>query len=371
MFIFGHSLLDHRPPLNPTPSDETTVPHWLHLLAVADGNHVAVGGQYGFLPQHANVPPISQWGYDVVPSVWESDYEPFSDANINTILITAGNFVQYQGPAEDYYGMPGLSPVSATETIMDWCVVNSDSATIFLYENWPDLAGFLNSGFPGTTTEFENYNQYLEGDFHNWWIEYQDLLLASRPDINVRMIPVGPIISGLLSDVLNDQLVMADLYEDDAPHGLPNIYFLAGLITYMSVYEKEAPSNFTIPALIHPDIASSYTDISNYIWNALLSFNDAQGSSRVFSSDPVSNVVLENNNICLLPNPNEGVFKITGLTSEYLISVCDINGSEVFNHFASTDAISLNMSTFPDSIYFVKIINQNNGQVLLEKMIKY
>lgn len=32
MFIFGHSLIDHRPPAIPTPSDETTVSHWIYLL---------------------------------------------------------------------------------------------------------------------------------------------------------------------------------------------------------------------------------------------------------------------------------------------------------------------------------------------------
>ena len=30
-YIFGHSLIVHTPPQFPTPSDETTVPHWLTL----------------------------------------------------------------------------------------------------------------------------------------------------------------------------------------------------------------------------------------------------------------------------------------------------------------------------------------------------
>ncbi len=371
LFVFGHSLIDHRPPLNPTPSDETTVPHWMYLFAQDSGDSFAAGGQYGFLPQHQNLPPFSQWGYDIVPGVWESDYEAFSAAGINTVFITVGNFIQNdQAPGDDYYGMPGINPLSATETIMDWCENESSPVTIYIYENWPDMAPYLSGGFPGTANDFQNYNQYVEGAFHDWWINYQDQLIISRPSINVRMIPVGPVISGVLRDVLNNDLGINDLYEDDAPHGRPEIYFLAGLISYMSVYEKEAPDNYNVPTLIHPIIRDNYTEIRDYIWNALLSFNDASGNSRVFKFNPVSNVELNSNSICLLPNPNDGVFKITGLSASYNISICSINGTEVFNQNAQSEALSFNLSAFPDSIYTIKITNIINGNVMLEKMIK-
>jgi hypothetical protein len=32
-YIFGHSLIVHDPPLIPTPSDETSVPHWIEDIA--------------------------------------------------------------------------------------------------------------------------------------------------------------------------------------------------------------------------------------------------------------------------------------------------------------------------------------------------
>jgi hypothetical protein len=59
-FIFGYSLLDHRPPAVPTPSDETMIPHWLYLLA-DQGNHgYGATGRYGFLQQHINLPSFAQ-----------------------------------------------------------------------------------------------------------------------------------------------------------------------------------------------------------------------------------------------------------------------------------------------------------------------
>ena len=163
LFIFGHSLIDHRPPLVPTPSDETTVLHWLYLLAQESGNSLAAGGKYGFLPQHANDPPFSQWGYDLVPGVWESDTETFAEANVTTVMITAGNFMQWQGPDEEYPGDPGITPISATETVFDWVKNQSATTRLIIYENWPDMAPFLAGDNLEDESEFTAYNNYLRG----------------------------------------------------------------------------------------------------------------------------------------------------------------------------------------------------------------
>ncbi|MFK7936086.1 MAG: T9SS type A sorting domain-containing protein, partial [Saprospiraceae bacterium] len=282
MFIFGHSLLDHRPPINPTPSNETTVPHWLFLLAQEAGYDYAAGGQYGFLPQHANVPPIAQWGYDLVPGVWESDTEPFSAADITTVLLTAGNFVQYQPPTEEYFSDPGITPINATETVFDWVDQQESGVRFYIYENWPDMAAFLNNGFPASTAEFANYNNFTLGEFHDWWIEYHDALLQSRANLEVKMIPVGPILSKIHTDLLAGQIPVSELYEDDAPHGRATTYFLASLITYMAVYEKQAPTNFTVPNIVHQTVRDNYANLVTFIWNELNAFNTTNGDSRVF-----------------------------------------------------------------------------------------
>lgn len=282
-FIFGHSLLDHRPPAIPTPSDETTVPHWMYLLAQAAGKTYAATGQYGFLPQHANLPPDSQWGYDIVPTVWDASSDPFSEADFNNILLTAGNFMQWQAPNLPYPGGGGVTPISATETIVDWVDQQEPNIPIYIYENWPDMAPYLSSGsFPPSASDMANYNAYTNGAFHDWWIEFQDSLLLSRPGINIRMIPVGPIIAGLLTDTNLDQIPLTDLYEDDAPHGRPTIYFLASLVTYMATFEMEAPAGYTVPSIVHSIVQDEYATVVDYIWTALQNFNDSGGNSRVF-----------------------------------------------------------------------------------------
>lgn len=208
MFVFGHSLIVHA-----TPSDETTVPHWLHLLSQEAGHNISVSGQYGFLPQHANLPPISQWGFSEVPAAWDSDTHDFDEANFNTILLTAGNFVQYQPSNINYYGNATTSPVSATIDIVDWIDNQEENAVTYIYENWPDMTLYIaGESFPPSETEFANYNDYTVGGFHDWWIDYHDFVQAARPAENVRMIPVGPILSKLFTDTTLSQIPILDLY---------------------------------------------------------------------------------------------------------------------------------------------------------------
>ena len=77
------------------------------------------------------------------------------------------------------------------------------------------------------------------------------------------------ILAGLLTDQLSD-IPPEVLYEDDAPHGQPTLYFLAGLITYMATYGVEAPASYPIPSDIDPDVASRYAELVDAIWLALL-----------------------------------------------------------------------------------------------------
>lgn len=282
LFIFGHSLIDHRPPLVPTPSDETTVPHWLYLLAQESGNTLAAGGKYGFLPQHANDPPFSQWGYDLVPGVWESDTEPFAAANVSTVMITAGNFVQWQGPDQEYPGDPGITPINATETVFDWVRNQSATTRLIIYENWPDMAPFLAGDNLATEAEFTAYNNYLRGEWHDWWLEYHDAVRASRPDFNVKMIPVGPILADILESDWADQIPYDELYEDNAPHGRATLYFLASLITYPALYQEAPPATFDPGTIVHQQIRDNYTPIVNFIMAELDAFNDNEGISRVY-----------------------------------------------------------------------------------------
>ncbi|TGV04651.1 T9SS type A sorting domain-containing protein [Flavivirga rizhaonensis] len=365
MYVFGHSLIVHA-----TSSDETTVPHWVYLLAEEAGSSVSVSGQYGFLPQHDNLPPIAQWGFDIVTPAWDSDTQNFSEANFDTILLTAGNFVQGQPSNMLYYGDPDTSPLSATLTILDWIENEAPNAITYIYENWPDMAPFIaGESFPPSVSEFQNYNTYTEGDFHDWWIEYHDFVQAERPTEDVRMIPVGPILSKLLSQSPLNQIPILDLYEDNAPHGRPTLYFLASLITYMAIYEEKAPVSFNIPNTVNALVENNFQNTIDFIWGELLRFNDTSGNSRVFVNSLLSVSNNESNQVVnVRPNPTKGKIVIDAGINAISYELYDLNGRQVKtgNHLANND---LDITNISKGLYLLKI-KDGKGKLYNKKIVK-
>lgn len=366
-FFFGHSLIDHRPPLIETPSDETTVPHWLQLLSNHANKDFAVSGKFGFLPQHATQPVFSQWGYDIVNSAWESDYETFAEADFTNIIITAANFIQFQAHTENYVTDPGISPLSATLDIIDYVTDQEDSLKLIIYENWPDMAQFA-PDFPPSTSQLEAYYDYTSGEFNDWWINYHNDLDANRPDLQIKMIPIGPIFADLFTNSPLQDIPVLELYEDNAPHGRASLYFLASLITYVGLYEEQPALDYEIPSIVHPIIIDNYALIINRIWDTCLSFNFEDGRSRVFTQNIVSNIISEENNaIHIYPNPSFDKLNIESNISDGLVRFWNTQ-----NVLMKQQRINKNIdiSFLNQGIYFVEIINSKGEVVAIDKLIK-
>jgi len=370
-YFFGHSLIDHSPPAIPTPSNETTVPHWLRKLAVAAGHEFAVDGQFGFLPNHANnLPPIPQLGYDCVPGFWDNSMQTFAEASPTDLLLTAANFIQAEPPTFPYYGPDSIyTPITATTTIVDWVSNEVSDIDIYIYENWPEMSDTI-LPYPTSYNELIPYHDYTQEAFHDWWITYQDSMLLRRPDLNMRMIPAGPIISKLLTTTNLSTIPIPELYEDMAPHGRPTLYFLAGLVTYMAIYEEPAPVNFPPDTNVHPEVFDDFPGLVDLIWQDLLAFNDANGNSRVFTDDfSAVQVVLDSVCIEIFPNPSNGIFIIDGLIGQYQIDVLDIQGN-IYQNYNSSQQVEIDISALPSGMYFIRIENLSNSQLYVEKILK-
>ena len=194
---------------------------------------------------------ISSWSWPCR----ETTVESFGDANFNTVLFTEANFRQYYPPTEsDPDGFLPESSVASTVTVFDWVDMAQPGVRYVIYENWPDMAGYTSadfqSGYP-STQELAAYHAYTLGAFHDWWLDYQDAMIEQRPELNVRMVPVGSVLATLLTNELAD-LPAEVLYEDDAPHGRPTLYFLAGLTTFPRSRGKAENLNFHTAAFQRP-----------------------------------------------------------------------------------------------------------------------
>ncbi len=282
VYAFGHSLIDHA-----TANGHTNIMYWMNDIVQSAGHTFSAGGQYGFLTGglgHDNLPPSSNWGYPGITSVWDSGTQSFGASNINNILITAANFIQYELPSAPHPLNANSTAIQATETIFDWVNQEQSDMKYYIYLNWPEMN--LQNDYPGTpptAAEVDDfYAATVTGTFPDWWIAYQDGLLVSRPAYNTRLIPVGPIISKIMTDLIPNQIPFTDLYEDSAPHGKPTIYFLAGMISYMALYQEQIPTSYMPSNEVHSVIRDNLTAIRNFVWTELNAFNLPSGESRVF-----------------------------------------------------------------------------------------
>jgi hypothetical protein len=259
-YIFGNSLIHHL-----TPSDETTVPHWVHRLAATAGNRYAVDGQWGF-PENfvKDLPPIDQWAFKGVPGVWDRQRAPFDRADYDTIVMNPANFIQDTAPdaSQGFLGLGGKSQVDVALALFDWLENNGSGSRsrYFIYEGWATMEPFSKS-FPPSAQAMQAFHAHNRGKYHDWYARYVRLLNQSRPGLDVRLIPVASVLSKLLSETPLEGLEPADLYTDIAPHGTATTYFLAAVIVYSMLYDAKAPADFAVPASVHPLVREHYPEI--------------------------------------------------------------------------------------------------------------
>ncbi|MEL6251235.1 MAG: T9SS type A sorting domain-containing protein [Bacteroidota bacterium] len=374
LFVFGHSLIDHRPPTIPTPSDETTILHWMQEIAAEAGYGFAAGGQYGFLPQHDNLPPISQWGYDQVPGVWDMDIEPFSAAEINTVMLTVANFIQYQ-PSHLPHPLDNSTTVlQSTETIFDWVDQQEDSVRFYIYVNWPEMD--LQNAFPPNlpqASEVLDFHNQTTGSFLDWWTEYQDSMLVSRPQFQVRLIPVGPIISKILRDQIPGQIPFDELYEDSDPHGRASLYFLASMISYMAIYQEEIPASYMAGSIVHPVIRDNLEIIREFMWAELNNFQAPNGESRVFFEETAASInsnPFPENDIHVFPNPALHSMRLEGIWKGLELEILDMQGRILLNKKIDSAKLEIDVGDFSAGMYLIRFYDSGTNTFLTRKWIK-
>ncbi len=283
-YYFGHSLVFHTNTDYPD-VNEVSIPHWLSLLSEAGGHTYTADGE--FRTSNYPLPASPDWGFSVAASGWDSD---FASSDMDAVIYTDLNFVQYKPPTEPYDYDPGSMPATPVESVLrllDYVDQEEPDAKFYIYEGWTD-AGTIIPDFPAvqpTPEQVAEYHALAKGSYHDWWVTLHDESITASGNNTIKLIPVGLILSGLLTEIEPLAAITFDqLFEDNAPHGRPTHYFLAAMIQYMALYQEQPPASYKdqISSVIHADVANNYDQIVAYIWNELNAFNFPNGDSRVW-----------------------------------------------------------------------------------------
>jgi hypothetical protein len=238
---------------------EIAVPYWTDWLADAAGISYTTAIQTGMLTRHDDLPPRPHLLVDGVDASWDPDTgQSFAEAGFTRITLSAVNFVQSQSPDTPYWHEPDTSPLDAALRIIDWTQARAPGAAVTLYETWPELDG---------VPTFDAWIDHMTGEWHDWWVDLADMIQQARPDLDLRLISVGPRVAEMIATpgLGLQNLTARDLFLDDEGHPTPTLAFLASLLHFSTLTGASLPQTITLPDAIHPDVAKNYPQIANWI----------------------------------------------------------------------------------------------------------
>ncbi len=272
-YTFNHSLWDHSSGSN------TVTGYWVGEFALVNGTSYAWNGEFGQLDYHA-LPPFPQLGSSNSEDVFPTEDTPFNTLSLDNVLIMPPNYVQAGS------SIVADKEITDARRVIDYLLDEGDSGgkqsgiPLYIYAHWQEAAFY-----PLNASQWDDYHAVTTGSYHQWFLNYQDQLAALYPEVDIRMIPVGPVIADVVQNasLQASGFTFSDLYEDEAPHGTTDLYFLAGLVTYQAMYGQAVTDSYVPPAEISPLIADDFPALNQYVWQRL-NFYNADGVN-VWPSD--------------------------------------------------------------------------------------
>ena len=275
-YVFGNSLIHHL-----SDTDETTVPHWMALMAREAGHDFALSGQWGFLRDFmSGLPPVPNWSFKEVKHAWDSERRSFSDANLSNIWMVPANFIQYQSPETAFDGdnPDNLSPVAAASSVVRWATDADPDLGVYIYEGWPEMAGVAGR-YPPSARALQEYHRFASDDYASWYDDFTAAIAASVPDREVELIPVSRVLSSVMMETALSELPVETFYVDDAPHGTPALYLMAAMVAYNTIYDEPVPDAFRPPNSVAPELRATFPMVRDAIWERVSAFQTSMNSS--------------------------------------------------------------------------------------------
>ena len=365
-FAFGHSLFNHGLPPVQAHEEFTSTGYWLGILAQLSGTKSSHGGMYGQLDSwnqvwETNGGPPNRLNVNYIFSsnngdeeFWPWDNSTFEEKGFNLFYFMTANFVQTWQTDPQYYREEAVQLLDNIHSVYS-------DAPIYFYVHWPKTqlaAQHYETSFGQdddlTDAEFTVYNNYTSGAYWDWHKDLFDLLKEDRPDYHLYYIPVGQVIADVLETApYLSSLQFTDLYHDDGPHGLTDLYFLAGLVTFRAIYGQNPDvSDFAVPSEV-PTLQSALTDnISELVL-------DIESRLEFYCNKPLSidNSDAINEQISIFPNPSGDYISVqhSGVASEsFTYQITDLTGKVILIG-QSAFGEKIDVQSLKEGMYILKV----------------
>lgn len=270
VYHYLNSLTDYSGGQGPGFGPDTKVPNWVARFASKARKTYKVDGEFGFIDGWT-LPPRSTVGYKDARSanIGES-WRTADSANVTHLYFTPDNFGQASssGPKEGVFN--GDSYVNRLLNFIDeWGAKTDDKISYRIYEGWADMGNYADP-FPGNTKDLKRWMEYTLGDYHDWYLTLLSELKSERPELDIKLVPVSKAIVGAMDQTILRELSSEDLFVDNAPHGNATFYFLAGVVTYMDLYQEPIPSGYKIPSSVNQLVRDNFSEVESYLMQIVL-----------------------------------------------------------------------------------------------------
>ena len=272
IMVFGHSLFDH----GLFGSNEFTKTGWaMGDMSRQSFNFISIGLIFNQLRDQTIPPPygsLTIFGTNQIDP-WPNAGDAWDVVGWDDALLMASNFEQETKTPATF--------ATESDPVLDYIDTNSPSTNQIIYEHWAESSQYGIPVLNDNEMTPANWLLYKDlhrdgGDYHTWHVDYQDAIQTNG--YTIFMIPVGPIIfDALQTEAYLSAIEFEDLFVDEAPHGNANMYFLAGLVTYIAMFG--APNTAFAPmhsAQLNSAITNNVSSLIPFI-ESRLTFYGANG----------------------------------------------------------------------------------------------
>jgi hypothetical protein len=276
---FGNSLRTHTNAGGEgNATSYTAADEWIGYLASLSNKQYSAKHKFGFL-ENFDILDMSSMvknsvfnnqndfinnSFDFWPGYF-SDPSQLPADSIDNLTFVLSNFIgtnNHVGGDPNFaemgaydFALPTTRAVINLTTLINRALAQRSDTTkafdVIIYCPWADANPYNTNDDLPTPAQFNEYkSSAVTTAWLQWHIDLANALAAVSFDaeLNVRMIPVGPIIFDVI-DTFFPQYAFEELFYDISPHGREIIYLIAGMICYRVAF-KENPNleNWTLPA---------------------------------------------------------------------------------------------------------------------------
>ena len=218
-----------------------------------DAAQYMVAGYDGALRNLPNdIVSTPTWALGISVTDWNT-------AETDAVWIVPETSFQYSAPSRPYPESP-LSPVDVMLALIDTVQASAPGVPIAVYEDWADPTPFLVKGALTSATR-NVYFDYVLGEHHRWFETLVAELQSARPELSITLIPAASSAANLVVSGEFSELALV-LMPDDPEDGASARAFLAGAVSYISVYEK--PLTKFSPN-IDPTLGATFAELSKSV----------------------------------------------------------------------------------------------------------